>query len=365
MNWSVRSLLTHTVLASGILSIAAVAFAAEDAALLSVNNDAEEILEASEELETIAAEAEAEDSASEPAQTTAAPPPIGPAPSFARSDEAANTRNGFHADMDLRFRVQPLGLVLSTRMYNEFEYMRGNISPFFSHVFLRAGAVVNLSPAYAEGGLDVEFQPIRLFHVRAQYIAGYHFGTFKYMLSYDNPNPITRDDELKEIADQARSGVHQRLEIAPTFQVALGKIALRNTFTYQRMWFPADDFQGSGENQGPWLRESSYDRMIHVDGDTVLTNLLLVMYSVWDPDGPADGQLLLGPFHEWTRGVKAQDNRHRVGLTALLIPKHNWGNVYRPRLILQAGYNVVDRENGRANRAFVQGSLGFTLHGRQ
>lgn len=364
MKRSMRHLFVQTLMTTGLLALSTAAFAqtaGDDTDALAAQEEAISAeAEAQLDAEAAAEEAAAEEAAAEePPPARPAPPPIGPAPSFAPSDEASNTRNRFYADMDLRFRVQPLGLVLSTRMYNEHEYMRSNASILFSHVFLRAGAVVNLSPAYAEGGLDIEFQPIRIFNVRAQYIAGYHFGTFRYLIPFDNANPITRDDELDAIRDTAQAGVHHRLEIAPTFQVALGNLAVRNTFTYQRVWYPGEQFGG------PWLRESSYDRMVHIDGDAILTNLLLVMYKLWDPDADGDAQFLLGPFHEWTRGVAAMDNRHRVGLTALLIPKHNWGSFYRPRIILQGGYNVVDRENGRANRAFIQGSLGFTLAGRR
>lgn len=286
-------------------------------------------------------------------------PPIGPPPAVGPSTQS-RTSNSFHSDIDLKFRVQPLGVVLSTRLYNEHEYMKDNVGLLFSHVFIRGGAAVNISPAYFEVGPEVEFQPIRIFSLRAAYLGTYNFGTFKYMLSYDNPDPITRDDELDAIADQAESGFSQRLEIQPTFQVALGKIAVRNTFTFQRMWYSDQNFTG------PWLRESSYDRMISTDGDTVLANLLVAMYQVADPDGPTgDGTAYLGAFHEWARGVSTQDNRHRLGLMGLYIPKNNWGKIYRPRLVLQAGYNLVDRENGRDGRFFVQGQLGFTVHGRK
>lgn len=268
------------------------------------------------------------------------------------------TRHTFQADMDLKFRVQPLAIVLSTRMYNEMEYMRNNVGMLFSPVFFRAGAVVNFSPAFAEGGLDLEWAPIRILSVRAQYVATYNFGTFKYIIPFDNPNPVTRDDEMAALADSARSGVSQRVEISPTLQVALGNIAVRNTFNYARMWYPSGDFQG------PYVRESSYDRIISTDGDAVLSNLIVVLYKVWDPDGSGDAQAYIGPFHEWARGVDTQDNRHRIGLTGVLVPKNNYGRVYRPRLLLQAGYNIVDRENGRRNRAFVQGALGFTLRSK-
>lgn len=344
MTLSLRTLCAQALLTTSLLSVAGAAFAQS-------GDEA-----ATEDVATTEESAPVIDPG--PAITPYAGPAIGSAPSVGPST-ATNSSNSFHADMDLKFRVQPLGLVLSTRLYNEHEYMKNNIGLLFSHVFFRAGAAVNISPAYAEVGPEIEFQPIRIFSVRAAYLGAYNFGTFKYMLSYDNPDPITRDDELKEIADQAESGFSQRVEVQPTFQVALGRIAVRNTFTFQRMWYSDNEFDG------PYLRESSYDRMISTNGDTVLANLLVAMYQVADPDGPrGDGTAYAGVFHEWARGVSTQDNRHRIGLMGLYVPKHNWGKFYRPRLILQAGYNLVDRENGRDGRFFVQGQLGFTLHGR-
>lgn len=273
--------------------------------------------------------------------------------------DTAETANVFKSDLDLKWRIQPLAIELSTRMYNEHQYWRSNKSMLFSEVFVRAGAVVNLTPAYAEGGIDFEFQPIRIFKLRAQYLAGYDFGTFKYVIPYDNPDPITRDRELKADKDRARSGVHQRVIIQPTLQFAVGNIALVNTFTYQYFNYRGRDYEG------PWLRTSAEDRIVHTDGDSILQNMLLVAYKVWS--GPNNGQMLIGPYHEWVRGVRAYraeglEQRHRVGLTAVVAPAKNWGKIYSPRLLVQAGYNVVDRDNGRANRGFVQGSFGFSLH---
>lgn len=272
--------------------------------------------------------------------------------------DRSETANVLKSDIDLKWRIQPLGIELAPRVYNEHQYWRSNASMLFSEVFVRAGLAANVTPAYAEAGIDIEIQPIRIFKLRAQYMAGYHFGTFKYVIPWDNPNPITRDRELKEAKDRARSGVHQRVIIQPTLQMAVGRIAILNTFTYQYLHYRSKDFEG------PWLRVTQEDRMIHTDGDSILQNMLLVAYKVWD--GPGSAQVLIGPFHEWVRGVRAYkaeglENRHRVGLTAVVVPAQNWGKIYNPRMIVQAGYNAVDRENGRANRGFIQGSFGFSL----
>src|SRR5699024_10665267 len=105
-------------------------------------------------------------------------------------------------------------------------------------------------------------------------------------------------------------GLHQRVIIQPTIQMAVGRIAVLNTFTYQYLHYRSKDFQG------PWLRVTQEDRIIHTDGDSLLQNMLLVAYKVWD--GPGSAQVLVGPFHEWVRGVRAYkaqglEQRHRLG----------------------------------------------------
>src|SRR5690625_4567226 len=59
--------------------------------------------------------------------------------------DRSETKNTFKSDMDLKWRIQPLAIELSTRMYTEHEYWRSNHSMLFSEVFVRAGAVVNRS----------------------------------------------------------------------------------------------------------------------------------------------------------------------------------------------------------------------------
>lgn len=273
--------------------------------------------------------------------------------------------NSFHTDIDLRARNQPLGLVVAARMYNEHEYMRGNAGALFDPVYVRTGVSLNVSPAFAEVGFDFEWSPIRIFALRAQYLGAYYFGTFEYIYSYDNPNPVTLDNELDARSGDEETGFVHRFEIAPTLQFAFGNLAFRNTFTWQRSYYANSQFEG------PYIRENWYDRMITTGGDSVIANSLIFLYKVWDPDGSRDAQLMIGPFHEWVRGVGVtnipgvEDNRHRVGATLVYIPKHNWGNFYRPRLLMQVGNNIVDRDNGRDGRWFVQGSMGFTLHGNR
>ena len=283
---------------------------------------------------------------------------------YTQVGRAPSTSNGFVSDIDMRFRVQPLGLILSGRFYNQLTYMRNNVGVLFNPVYFRAGAVVNLSPAFAEAGIDLEWSPIRVFNLRATYTAGYIFGSLYYIYSFDNITPPNRDGDLADAVERGElteeAGFNHRLEVSPTIQMALGNIAFRNTFTYMYSHY------GSGQFDGPFVRESWMDRLQRVDGDHIVVNTIMLLYKVWDPDYDRDGQMMIGPFHEWTRATSIDgDRRHRVGLTYVYIPRHNWGNYYRPRLLLQGGYNVVDRENNRQGNLFVQGSLGFTLYGRQ
>lgn len=274
-----------------------------------------------------------------------------PGVASASDDDAHRT----FATFDLLARNQPLAAVLRTSIVNEFEYMRDNVSPFFDPVWLRARANFYISPAYAGVGADIEWSPIRLFEINVGYLANGYFGSLYYIYSFDERNPVTDDDGIDELDGLEESGFMHSIHVAPTFQLAFGNIAVQNKFRYVRNWFPSDTFDG------PYVREPFYDRLQAVDGDSILVNQFVVLYKVWDPDGDRDARMLVGPFHEWVRGVHLQSNRHRVGLTYVLIPKARYGKLEVPRLLLQAGFNVVDRSNNRDNHFFVQGSLGFNL----
>lgn len=295
---------------------------------------------------------------------------------FSASASAGGDPNDAYSSMatfDLQARNQPLGAVLKMQFYNEYEFMRGNVSPFFDPVWLRGGANVNISPGYIEGGIEMAISPIRLFEFRVGYMATYYFGSLYYIFSFDrddmleNGAPAFDDDGVDLFQDnvggltEEESGYAHRIYVEPTLQAALGSIAFQNKFTYIRSWHPSDQFDGE------FVREPIFDRLLSTDGDSIVANSLTFLYKVWDPDGDGAARMLIGPFHEWTRSFNFEDRtgfddiRHRIGLTYVLIPKANYGKALVPRFLLQAGYNLVDRENNRENHVFVQGGIGFNL----
>lgn len=278
------------------------------------------------------------------------------------------------ATFDLQARNQPLGAVIKMQFYNEYEFMRGNVSPFFDPVWLRGAANVNVSPGYAEAGIEMAISPIRLFEFRVGYMATYYFGSLYYIFSFDEADidrlgglPAFDDDgvdvfqENENGFDEEESGYAHRIYVEPTLQAALGNIAFQNKFTYIRSWHPSDQFDGD------FVREPIFDRILQTDGDNIFANSLTFLYKVWDPDGDGAARMLVGPMHEWVKSTGLQDEtgfkdiRHRLGLTYVLIPKANYGKLLIPRLVLQAGYNLVDRDNNREGHIFIQGGIGFNL----
>jgi hypothetical protein len=67
----------------------------------------------------------------------------------------------------------------------------------------------------------------------------------------------------------------------------------------------------------------------------------------------------LGGFHEWVESFEAQTSRQRAGVVAVVIPAPAYAGFRRPRLYLQAGSNLADRN--REGEVFVQGGLGVDL----
>ncbi len=275
--------------------------------------------------------------------------------------------------MDLKLRNQPLGVLLANRFFIReqlFKDMRvrnrENIVTallFEPDAYIQFGVGLNISPAYIDVGPEVEFSPLRLLVLKAGFYATNYFGLLDYMLGFDTNNPATDDDGIDAYVNsgvEEQSGWQRRIEGSATFQLAKDRLAVRNIFTVQYNWFNNFD--------GDFVREPFYDRLQETDrnGDSILVNLAVLMWDFADLELPR--QVLVGPFHEWVRGLNtddADDNRHRVGLMGVWLPRGqagHMGKLYKPRLLVQVGYNVVDRSNGRDGHIFAQGLLGFDLH---
>lgn len=255
---------------------------------------------------------------------------------------------------DLQARSQPIGLILSNRLFHRATY-EGDGGPLYSGTYQQIGLDVNLSPAFVEIGPSVEFRPINLF----VYGFGYHalgfWGTLDYPLSFptrDSPygdNIVDARDADDDPNNDEEPGLAHRLFFSQTTQLQLGRIAIRNQLQTFLYFIP--DFDG------PYIRERLYDQLV-ADRDLLLSNTAVVLYEAWL--GQEDAKLLLGAFHEYVFAREARSTRHRLGGVGVWYPTASKGRIQRWRVYLQVGANIEDPN--REGAVFGQGGFGFDLH---
>jgi len=249
---------------------------------------------------------------------------------------------------DLRFRIEPLGVVIDSSLKRRNVYRRDG-SLLFDGVYWEAGANLAITPALAEVGPHFEWMPMRIFILRAEYRLLTSFGLLGYTMSFPEASSPYGDDEVDAREGEEEAGIGHRLMISPTLQLAVGPLIIRNVteFIYHRF----DGFDG------PYVRERLYDQLNASDGDAMVVNTSVLAFRGWD--GPGDAMWIIGPFFEYVTTFNAGTQRQRVGGVTVFIPDDAWGNFHRPRVYLQAGSNLQDRN--REGSFFIQGGVGFDL----
>ena len=266
----------------------------------------------------------------------------------AQAAEAAPTFARHFATFDLRGRSQPTGLVVdSSLILRQTHSAPGSL--LLDQTYREIGIDASVSPALAEAGLHAEWLPLRILKLRAETHALSSFGLLGYTLSFPSPASAYGDREVEAREGEEEAGLALRLSLQPTLQVKVGRLVARHTAAFY--WH---DFSGY---RGPVVRERLFDQLQATDGDGMQAHTSLVAWEVWD--GPGDALAIVGGFHEWVESFEAETSRQRAGLVAVLIPAPDYAGFRRPRLYLQAGSNLADRN--REGAVFVQGGLGVDL----
>ena len=247
---------------------------------------------------------------------------------------------------DLKARIEPLGLIWENQLRWRDVYRRDG-SLLFDGVYREVGIDLALSPAIAELGAHVEWLPIKVFSLRAEYRVLTSFGTLGYMLSFPTADSPYGEEEEELLEGQEETGIGHRVSIMPTVQLAAGPIIVRNLTEWHMSWF--------GSYDGPYVRERLYDQLQASDGDWLLVNTSVLAYALWDPEG--DGLAIIGPYYEHVVTGDSGTGRQRVGGVAAWIDGQTRGEIRRLRVYLQSGVNLDDRN--RDGAFFVQGGAGF------
>jgi hypothetical protein len=246
--------------------------------------------------------------------------------------------------LDLKIRTEPLGLLIDTSIFRR-EILGSARDVFTDGAYKQYGVDLEVSPALADVGLHFEAMPVRLAILRFEYRLMTTFGLLGYTLSFDERGAEYGDEVEDARAGEEEFGVGHRLAFMPTLQYAVGRLVFRNMAEfYWHHWTTFD---------GPYVRERLYDQL-NAKQDVMIANTSVVAWRIIETAGVKT--MLAGAFYEHVHAVEAATRRQRVGALFVWIPAERWGNVERPRLYLQSGYNLFDRN--REGAVFVQGGFG-------
>jgi hypothetical protein len=196
--------------------------------------------------------------------------------------------------------------------------------------YLELGGAVGVNPAYLQGSGHVEWVPIALLQLRAQYDLYGFFGANGALLRFPSASSRFGDADIKAARGSENTGLGHRLLISPVLRIRVGRALLRSQTDVA--WFALSSSSG-------WFYEWEYDTLVARHG-LVISNRTALLGELWH--GAGDAMLLVGPGYEVTRSTTADLTRQRVEGVVFWSPVETFGSFARPRLFVVAGVNLVD-----------------------
>jgi len=200
--------------------------------------------------------------------------------------------------------------------------------------YLELGGAVGVNPAYLQAGPHVEWVPVALLQLRAQYDLYGFFGANGALLRFPSAASRFGDGEIKAAGGTETTGLGHRLLISPVLRARIGRVVLRSQTDLA--WFALSSTAG-------WFYEWEYDTLVARRG-LVVSNRTALLFELWH--GPGEATLLVGPGYEITHSTTADITRQRAEGVVFWSPVETFGRFARPRIFLLAGVNLADRNRG-------------------
>ena len=261
--------------------------------------------------------------------------------------EQQQTDEGWILSTDLVGAYNPEALaVLADASYVDV-YHTDN-SPLWNGLYIKGGSQLSISPAYATFGAHFEWMPIAIAKLHFQYDYYHYFGQYGSLLTFDSGKAPFGKGVLKDRKGEEQSGDGSRFLFQPTLQAKFGNIIAMNKLTMAYY-----TFSGSGN----FFYEQEYDTLLKKH-DYLLDNQFQVFYEF--SKTKITKTFLIGPYYEVTHARGAAITRKRLGLTAYYVPYATYKNINNPRVYLQTGYNIQDRN--RHHEFYAIAGMGFDFN---
>ena len=232
-------------------------------------------------------------------------------------------------ELDLVGLYNPLGLSIAGDVYYKQIYHRDD-DRLWDGLYWRAGGQFAANPAYQRGGFHVEWMPIAIMQMRAQYDRYYFTGSNGSLLAYDNTDGRFGDDEIKARDGEEQSGYGNRYLFKFVLRAKLGSIIVRNVTDMAKYEFPG---------QGPYYLEREYE-LLMATTDYLFSNQLYVLFENKQGKGTTT---FAGPYYDYVKVRETGLMRERLGLTWYQEYDKAVGLIQKPRWYVQSGVYLTER----------------------
>ena len=247
-------------------------------------------------------------------------------------------------EFDLVGLYNPLGISFSSSAYyrQSYHYSEGD-SPLWQDLYWQGGAQLAANPAYQRGGFHVEWVPIAILLLRAQYDRYYFTGSNGSLLAFDDTTGHYGDDEIAAREGEEQSGYGKRYLLGLTLRAKLGSVIVRNVTNLARYEFPG---------AGPYYLEREYE-LLMTPTDHLFSNQFYLLYESKDGKGTSS---YFGPYYDYVQIRETRLERERLGVTFFQESGKSLGFLQRPRWYIQSGVYLTERN--RQDELFLVFGIG-------
>jgi|GEM_PF-1299944 len=264
----------------------------------------------------------------------------------ARENQPTALGGKYGLSMDINGEYKPSDLGITANPWYRYVYHKEQ-DPLWDGLYLEGGGLFMLNPAYGQAGAYLEWMPITILQLHVQLDRYLFFGQYGALMAFDDRNARFGDRALRTHQGKEMTGDANRLLLQPTFTLTAGRMVLSNETDYAFYSFEPNDAQ-----TGAYFWELEYDTLLK-KRDRLIADTLSLLYE-FDPGKKQS--LLIGPYYEVVHAYGSRLTRQRMGISFDYELPTGHGRWQRPRLYLQTGANVQDRN--AQGQLYLVGGIG-------
>jgi len=238
--------------------------------------------------------------------------------------------------------INPKAAAIRGEIHYRYTYQK-DISPLWNNLYIQSGVQYLVSPAFARGGVHIEWMPIAVFQLRLRYDYDYYFGNAGSLLNFNSPDAAYSDQVIEARKGSELTAHANRFSVNPILRAKFDNIIIRSSFEYYRYHISANY---------PYFLERSLDILVARNGQ-VFSNKLNMFYRL---NTPLAKKTLVGPMYEYLHSKETKLTQQRLGLMWFQTLRKQSKHLKNTRWFTLLSYYIEDRH--RENELYFGFGIG-------